>query len=101
MRSPQFLQAMKDCMEQAINFRRLTTDWMAKVRNDLQAPSREDGDNIMIATRHMEKRVLDRIEQLGNEVKALRAALEQRSPSRPQPRTKRPAGRKSTRNVRV
>jgi len=71
MRSPQFLEGMKQWMESAINFRKMTNDFMAKVRNELEAPSRDDIDTIMLSVRHMEKRLLDRIEQLSNQVNHL------------------------------
>lgn len=64
LRSPQFLEATKQWMEQAVAFRKMTTEWMGNVRHEMQAPSREDTDSIMLAVRHMEKRLLDRIEQL-------------------------------------
>src|SRR5690348_11712941 len=42
MRSPQFLESMKQWMDNAISFRKLTNDFMGKVRNEMHAPSRED-----------------------------------------------------------
>ncbi len=71
MRSPQFLDGMKQWMESAINFRKLTNDFMAKVRNETQAPSRDDIDTIMLTVRHMEKRLLDRVDQLAEQLNAL------------------------------
>jgi hypothetical protein len=62
LRSPQFLETMKQWMENAISFRKMTNDLMANVRNEMQAPSRDDIGNILLAVRHLEKRVLDRIE---------------------------------------
>src|SRR5437588_5117472 len=56
MRSPQFMEGMKHWMDSAINFRKLSNDFMARVRNEMQAPSREDMDSIMLSVRHMEKR---------------------------------------------
>src|ERR1051325_6143666 len=64
MRSPQFLEGMKQWMDGAIAFRKMTNDFMAKVRNDAQSPSRDDIDNVMLTLRHMEKRLLDRLEVL-------------------------------------
>ena len=64
MRSPQFLESMKQWMDTAINFRKMTNDFMAKVRNEIQAPSRDDIDTVMLTVRHMEKRLLDRVEDL-------------------------------------
>jgi hypothetical protein len=71
MRSPQFLEGMKQWMDNAVTFRKASNDFMAKVRNDLQAPSRDDIDSIMLTVRHMEKRLLDRLEDLGQQVSAL------------------------------
>src|SRR5438874_1688911 len=34
MRSPQFLDGMRQCMETAVNFRKMTNDFMARVRNE-------------------------------------------------------------------
>src|SRR6516164_3090165 len=42
MRSPQFLEGMKQWMETAIAFRKITSDFLAKARNEMQAPSRDD-----------------------------------------------------------
>src|SRR5690349_24091374 len=71
MRSPQFLYCMKQWMDTAINFRKMTNDFMAKVRNEIQAPSRDDIDTILLSVRHMEKRLLDRVEELSVQVEAL------------------------------
>ena len=68
MRSPQFLEAMKQWMDTAINFRKMTNDFMGRVRNEMQAPSRDDMDTIMLTIRHMEKRVLDRVEALEHQL---------------------------------
>lgn len=73
MRSPQFLDNMRQWMENAISFRKLTNDFMARVRNDVQAPSREDIDGVMLSVRHMEKRILDRMEELSKQVESMKA----------------------------
>src|ERR1043165_130749 len=74
MRSPQFLEGMKQWMETAVAFRKVTGEFLAKARNEMQAPSREDIDTIMLNIRHMEKRLLDRVEDLSREVAALKQA---------------------------
>ena len=71
MRSPQFLDGIKQWMENAISFRKLSNELLSKARNDLQAPSRSDIDTIMLTVRHMEKRLLDRIDDLSNQVAAV------------------------------
>src|SRR6267154_322647 len=54
MRSPQFIEGMKQWMDNAVNFRKMSNDWMARVRNEVQAPSRDDIDTVMLSVRHME-----------------------------------------------
>ncbi|HEV2391003.1 MAG TPA: hypothetical protein VG146_01435 [Verrucomicrobiae bacterium] len=77
MRSPQFLDGMRQWMENAITFRKLSNDFMGRVRNETQAPSRGDIDTVMLAVRHMEKRLLDRIDQLSGEVEQLKKTIGQ------------------------
>lgn len=68
MRSPQFLEGMRQWMENAIAFRKMTNEFMGRARNEMQAPSRSDIDTVMLAVRHMEKRLLDRLDEIGKEV---------------------------------
>jgi hypothetical protein len=79
MRSPQFLDGMKQWMDNAVTFRKMYNDFMANVRDEMQATSRSDIDTIMLTVRHMERRILDRVEQLSAQV----AELEQRLGPRP------------------
>ena len=73
MRSPEFLERMKQWMDTAITFRKMTNDFLARARSDLQAPSREDIDSIMLSVRHMEKRLLDRVNELAEQLRQLNA----------------------------
>jgi hypothetical protein len=75
MRSPEFLESMKQWMDTAINFRRMSNDFMAKVRNEIQAPSRDDIDTVMLTVRHMEKRLLDRVEDLAAQIAQIDSRL--------------------------
>jgi hypothetical protein len=91
MRSPQFLEGMKQWMDNAIAFRKMTNDFLAKARTEMQTPSRADIDTVMLTVRHMEKRLLDRMEELSGQV----AELSQRSGNprgaeRPAARSRRP-----------
>lgn len=76
MRSPQFLESMKQWMDNAINFRKMSNDFMAKVRNEMQAPSRDDIDTVMLTVRHIEKRLLDRMEDLTAKIDELNNRLD-------------------------
>lgn len=79
MRSPQFLDGMRQWMENAIAFRKLSNDFMGHIRNETQGPSRADIDTIMITVRHMEKRLLDRVDELSARVGELNERLEGQS----------------------
>jgi hypothetical protein len=91
MRSPEFLDGIKQWMENAIAFRKMSNDFMANMRNEMQAPSRDDIGAIMLTVRHMEKRLLDRIEGLAKEIKNngqagnghVRKPAAKRSPAKP------------------
>jgi len=83
MRSPQFLEGMKQWMDQAVTFRKMSNAFMANVRNELQGTSREDIDNIMLTVRHMEKRLLDRVEDLSAQVNDLTQRLDNGESKRP------------------
>ena len=72
MRSPQFLEATKQWMDNAVAFRKISNDLMGRMRNELQAPSRTDIDTIMEAVRHLERRVLDRVDELAEDVRHLK-----------------------------
>src|SRR5438874_566536 len=81
MRSEQFLEGMRQWMDNAISFRSLTNEFLGRLRNEGQAPSRSDIDTVLLAVRHMEKRLLDRIEELS--VELTRSNGEQGRPTRP------------------
>jgi hypothetical protein len=91
MRSPQFLQGMKQWMETAINFRKISNDFMSKVRNEMQAPSRDDVDTLMVNIRHIEKRLLDRIDELSKQVDQLSQQLHSPKNGGPTRQRKRPS----------
>ena len=72
MRSPEFLEGMKQWMDQAMNFRKMSGEFLSKVRNEFQAPSHGDIDSVMLSIRHMEKRLLDRMEEMAREIDELK-----------------------------
>ena len=79
MRSPQFLESMKQWMENAMAFRKMSNDFLTRARHEGQAPAREDIDATMQAVHHMESRVLDRMEELAKQVGALTARVDKLS----------------------
>lgn len=76
LRSPQFMEAMKQHMDNAIAFRKMSSDFFNKVHHETQATSREDIDSVMQAVRHMEIRVLGRVEELAAQIEAANKRLD-------------------------
>ena len=68
LRSPQFMEGMKQWMDNAMAFRKMSSDFFTKVRHETQSTSRDDIDSIMLAVRHMETRILDRVEELASQI---------------------------------
>lgn len=64
LRSPQFMEGMKQHMDNAIAFRKMSSEFFTKMRHETQSTSKDDIDAIMLTVRHMETRVLDRVERL-------------------------------------
>lgn len=77
LRSPQFQAGMKQWMEQAVAFRKESNEFMAKARKEMQAPTGSDIDAIMLAVRHMETRILDRVEELSGQLRVLQSRVGQ------------------------
>ena len=68
LRSPQFMEGIKQHMDNAIAFRKMSGDFFSKVRHETQSTSRDDIDAVMLAVRHMETRILDRVERLAEKI---------------------------------
>jgi hypothetical protein len=93
LRSPQFLEGMKQWMDNAITFRKLSNDLLTRTRHEEQALAREDLDTVMLTVRHMETRILDRLEAVGAHVKQLQEQV--RTNAKKAPRAKRAAPKRS------
>ncbi|MGH8024165.1 MAG: hypothetical protein ACRED1_11320 [Limisphaerales bacterium] len=72
LRSPQFQESMKQWMDNAIAFREMGNDFMAKIRQELQAPSNEDIEAVQLSVRHLETRVLNRLDTLSRQIDELK-----------------------------
>jgi len=102
LRSPQFMEGMKQHMDNAIAFRKMSSDFFSKVRHETQSTSRDDIDAVMLAVRHMETRILDRVERLAAKIENLNPQANGASPKRkpavaPKPKRKVATAKKSTR----
>ena len=76
VRSPQFLEYMKRGMDGAMDFKKMSSDFMTRAHHGAEAPAREDIDGILLAIRHMERRLLDRVEEVDNTIAAIDSRLE-------------------------
>jgi hypothetical protein len=85
MRSPQFLEGMKQFMDQAIAFRKMTNEMLVKARHELQGVAREDVDDLMAAIHHLEARVLNRMDDLAGRVGAIETRLDGKPSAAPTP----------------
>jgi len=76
MRSPQFLQAIKQTLDASIAARKQMNDFLARAHHSVQGVAMQDLDALSLSVRHMETRVLDRLEQLMDRVDQLDRRLE-------------------------
>jgi hypothetical protein len=83
MRSPQFLESLRQWMDNAVTFRTMTNQFLGRLRNEVQAPSRNDIDTVMLAVRHMEKRLLDRLDEVSAQILKANGTSPARPPSAP------------------
>lgn len=94
LRSPQFMEGMKQHMDNAIAFRKMSGDFFSKVRHETQSTSRDDIDAVMLAVRHMETRILDRVEELAGRIEKTNKPTngsKPKAPAVPKPKPKRTA----------
>ena len=89
LRSPQFTESMKQWMDQAVAFRKMTNDFFAKARHETQGTARRDVDGVLLALQKLEARILDRIDDLATEVEGLKRASPGRTPGKNKTRSKR------------
>jgi uncharacterized protein YdcH (DUF465 family) len=71
MRTPQFMEMMKASLNGALDLKRLASDGMNRVHEQFKTPSKEDIDEVLLAIRHVERRILDRLEGLDDRVAKL------------------------------
>jgi hypothetical protein len=94
LRSPQFLEGMKQMMDNAVAFRQMSGDFFTRIRRETQGINREDLDDILLAVREMETRLTRRMDELAGQTGPRR----KRPPTTvvPSSRQKRGRVRKST-----
>lgn len=82
MRSPPFLEQMRRSMDATIELRQQMNQWMTRAHHEMQSTARQDIESLMSTIRHLEQRLLDRLEQACERIEQLEQRLD------------RPAGRR-------
>ena len=103
LRSPQFLEGMKQMMDNAIALRQMSSEFLTRARQEMQGTSRQDVDDVLLAMREMEARITRRVDDLAAEVGAVKSrggtrAKRASTTAKPKKsaRRKAPTARKST-----
>jgi hypothetical protein len=68
MRTPQFLEMIKVSLNGALDVKRMARDGFNRLHEQLENPSEDDIDDIFLAIRHVERRILDHLEGLDDRV---------------------------------
>ena len=71
MRTPQFMELMKASLNGALDLKRMARAGMNLAHERFENPSKEDIDGVLMAIRHVERRLLDRLEGLDDRVAKL------------------------------
>lgn len=77
MRSPQFLEAMKQSLDATMLARQQFNAFLTRMHHEMQGTAREDIDALMLTIRHVETRVLDRMDELTVRLDELTRRLDQ------------------------
>jgi hypothetical protein len=77
MRTPLFMEMMKASLNGALDLKRMARDGMNRVHEQFENPSKEDIDGVLMAIRHVEGRLLDRLEGLDDRVLNLNEKIDQ------------------------
>lgn len=71
MRSEVFLGAMKQAMDGALAMKQQINELLTKNLKTMQMPSRTDSDNLVLAVRGMEERLMGKLDELSQRVERL------------------------------
>ena len=76
MRTPQFMEAMKTSLNAALDLRRMARSGMDQIHDVFETTDKEDLDGVLLAIRHVERRILDRLESVDERVENLDERME-------------------------
>ena len=99
MRSPEFLSSMKQTMDSAIAFKKMTNEFLVKAHDEMQGTSKEDLRALLAAVGRMEANVharLDRLEERLDEMTSKPPAAKNKSAGKAAARPKKAVAKKKT-----
>jgi len=76
MRTPQFMEMMTALLNGTLDLKRMAQDAMNRVHEQIENPSKEDIDGVLLAIRHVERRLLNRLEGLDDRVANLNEKID-------------------------
>ena len=85
MRSPEFLQGMKESFRQSVEFRKQMNDYLGHVQHEFQGPNRQDIDHVMTSIGRLESRLSTALQRLEGRIDEVAVKLDSLTP---------PAGKK-------
>ncbi|MBV8281867.1 MAG: hypothetical protein JO347_07360 [Candidatus Eremiobacteraeota bacterium] len=68
MRTPQFMEIMKASLNGALDLKHIAREGMNRVHEQIETVSKQDIDDVLLAIRHVERRLLERLEGLDERV---------------------------------
>lgn len=75
MRSEEFMGMMKHSVDNITQFKKMSNDMLTKAHQEVQAPARQDIDSVLLAIRHSERMVLERVDDLTLRVNEIEANM--------------------------
>jgi len=99
LRSPQFLEGMKQWMDSAVAFREMSNEFLTRARQASHLPGQDDIENVLNAVGKAEARLLERIETLAVQVKAMEQRLADRDAGAAAPAAKSKDARRRVRRA--
>jgi hypothetical protein len=82
IRSPQFLAMMKQSLDAQIAFRKQLNQFFTDALHSVEGVARQDVDSLALSVRHVENRVLDRIEALCERLEEVSRRLDVLEPAK-------------------
>ncbi len=85
LRSPQFLEGMKQMMDQAAAFQKFSAGFLTKARHATEGVAHDDVEGLRTALGQLESRLARQMDALSGQISPLAKALERLSPASLQP----------------